>query len=64
MKQATVVDPKTGATYPSAQRTSSGHFLLRDQDPIVTRIEERISAFAMIPADHGEGMQILRYRRG
>jgi hypothetical protein len=31
------------------------------QDPTVTGIEERIAAFSMIPADHGEGMQILHY---
>jgi prolyl 4-hydroxylase len=38
--------------------------LRRGEDEVVVRIEERIAAFAMIPADHGEGMQILRYTRG
>ena len=63
-KRATVADARAGGTFPSSQRTGSGAVLLRDHDPIVTRIEERISVFAMIPADHGEGMQILRYGRG
>lgn len=42
----------------------AGHFLSRDQDDVVTRIEERISAFAMVPVDHGEGMQVLHYEEG
>ena len=48
----------------SKVRTSTGHFLTRDEDAVVSRIEERIAAFAMIPADHGEGMQILHYTSG
>ena len=64
MSAASVVDKKTGASKPSDVRTSTGHFLRRGEDEVVFRIEERIAAFAMIPADHGEGMQILRYTRG
>ena len=45
-------------------RTSTGHFLSRGQDPIVQRIEERIAAFAMVPVDHGEAIQVLRYSDG
>ena len=64
MSVASVVDKKTGASRPSDVRTSTGHFLRRAEDEVVRRIEERIAAFAMIPADHGEGMQILRYEPG
>jgi prolyl 4-hydroxylase len=64
MSVASVVDKKTGASKASDVRTSTGHFLRRGQDEIVSRIEERLSAFAMIPTDHGEGMQILRYEPG
>ena len=64
MSVASVVDKKTGASKPSDVRTSTGHFLRRAEDPVVKRIEERIAAFAMIPVDHGEGIQILRYERG
>lgn len=61
MKTSNVVDRVTGKSMVSKVRTSTGHFLTRDQDPVVTLIEERISAFAMVPADHGEGMQVLHY---
>ena len=63
MSVASVVDKKTGASKPSDVRTSTGHFLRRAEDPIVARIEERIAAFAMVPEDHGEGIQILRYEK-
>lgn len=64
MAVASVVDKKTGVSKSSEVRTSTGHFLQRGQDAIVTRIEERISAFSMIPVDHGEGIQILNYQPG
>jgi hypothetical protein len=31
-------------------RTSSGMFLMRGQDEVIKRIEERIAAFSMVPA--------------
>jgi prolyl 4-hydroxylase len=64
MSVASVVDKKTGAPKPSDVRTSTGHFIRRAEDDVVRRIEERIAAFAMVPVDHGEGIQILRYERG
>ena len=64
MSVASVVDKKTGASKPSDVRTSTGHFIRRAEDAVVRRIEERIAAFAMVPVDHGEGIQILRYERG
>ena len=51
----------TGKSMANKVRTSTGHFLARDQDQVVARIEERLAGFAMIPADHGEGMQVLHY---
>ena len=64
MKTSNVVDHITGKTFESKVRTSTGHFLQREQDAVVARIEERIAAFAMIPVDHGEGMQVLHYGEG
>jgi prolyl 4-hydroxylase len=64
MVHANVVDKRTGQTRLSDVRTSTGHFLTRAQTETVEAIEERIAAFAMVPADHGEGMQILRYGDG
>ncbi|MEN9343842.1 MAG: hypothetical protein RLZZ453_629 [Chlamydiota bacterium] len=46
-------------------RTSQGMFLEKPtQDPILKRIEARISQLAGIPEANGEGMQILRYALG
>ena len=39
-------------------------FLDRGQDEIVRSIEDRIAAFSMVPVDHGEGLQVLRYQHG
>ena len=64
MTKSSVVDRVTGKSMASKVRTSTGHFLRRNEDPIVTRIEERIAAFSMVPADHGEGMQVLHYTAG
>ena len=64
MHEANVVDKQTGKSVTSGVRTSTGHFISRGQDPIVQRIEERIAAFAMVPVDHGEAIQVLRYSDG
>jgi hypothetical protein len=34
-------------------------FLVRGQDDIVSRIEERIAAYTMIPQENGEGFQVI-----
>uniref|UniRef100_A0A0D9VPX6 procollagen-proline 4-dioxygenase n=1 Tax=Leersia perrieri TaxID=77586 RepID=A0A0D9VPX6_9ORYZ len=64
MEKSTVVDGKSGLSVPSEARTSSGMFLAKKQDEIVTRIEERIAAWTMFPIENGEPMQILRYGQG
>lgn len=33
-------------------------FLLRGQDDLVSRIEERIAHYTMIPVENGEGFQV------
>lgn len=43
-------------------RTSEGTFLDTGHDPIVSAIEERVAKVTGVPATHGEGLQILRYR--
>ncbi|WCJ35059.1 2-oxoglutarate (2OG) and Fe(II)-dependent oxygenase superfamily protein [Euphorbia peplus] len=64
MVKSTVVDSKTGKSKDSRVRTSSGMFLRRGRDKIVTNIEKRIADFSFIPAEHGEGLQILHYEVG
>ena len=64
MTKSTVVDTATGKSVDSQIRTSHGTFLRRGQDEVVADVERRIAEFSMVPADHGEGVQILRYERG
>mmetsp|Transcript_8193 Transcript_8193/g.27220 ORF Transcript_8193/g.27220 Transcript_8193/m.27220 type:complete len:265 (-) Transcript_8193:2804-3598(-) len=64
MQKSTVADNQSGKSYQSQIRTSSGMFLRRGQDSVVKAIEERIAAFAMVPVDHGEGIQVLHYEEG
>lgn len=49
MANSTVVDNDTGESVPSDIRTSTGTFLDRGHDPIVERIEKRVSQVTMIP---------------
>lgn len=42
-------------------RTSSGAFLKRGQDGLIQQIEAKIAKFSGIPAENGEGLQILDY---
>uniref|UniRef100_A0A7S0QZW0 procollagen-proline 4-dioxygenase n=1 Tax=Pyramimonas obovata TaxID=1411642 RepID=A0A7S0QZW0_9CHLO len=64
MVKSSVIDSKTGRSVDSKIRTSYGMFLPRGKDEFTKKIEERIAAFAMVPIDHGEGIQILHYEAG
>ena len=57
-----VVDNLTGKSGPSKVRTSSGMFLNRGEDEVVSAIEARIQKHTALPAENGEGLQILHYR--
>jgi prolyl 4-hydroxylase len=47
-----------------AHRTSDGMFFALGELPLVRRIESRIAALLGVPADHGEGLQVLHYLPG
>ncbi|KAI5418769.1 probable prolyl 4-hydroxylase 10 [Lathyrus oleraceus] len=64
MSKSSVVDNKTGKSFDSSVRTSSGTFLQRGHDQIVRNIEKRIADFTHIPVEHGEPLQVLRYKVG
>jgi prolyl 4-hydroxylase len=64
MTQSSVVDSATGKSKLDSVRTSSGMFLVRGQDEVVSRIEARIAAYTMIPQENGEGFQVLQYLDG
>ena len=64
MKRSTVVDSITGEIKTDPIRTSKQTFLARGKYPVVTRVEERLSRFTMLPWYNGEDMQILSYGVG
>lgn len=64
VQRSMVADNDSGKSVMSEVRTSSGTFLDKRQDPVVTRIEERIAAWTFLPEENAENIQILRYEQG
>jgi prolyl 4-hydroxylase len=58
------VDNATGGSEINAARTSDGMFFERGEHALIQRVEKRIAELLRWPLDHGEGLQILRYRPG
>ena len=48
----------------NASRTSEGMFFERCENELIRRVESRIAALLRWPLDHGEGLQVLRYKPG
>jgi len=59
-----VADNESGKSVSSKVRTSSGMFLAKKQDEIISRIEERIATWTFLPSENGESIQILHYENG
>ncbi len=59
-----MANAQTGASEFSNIRTSSGMFFDRGQGDLITRVEERLARWSMLPADNGEGIQVLHYEVG
>lgn len=64
MTKSSVADNKTGKSFASEIRTSTGTFLSKHHDTIVAGIEKRVAQVTMIPEENQEGMQILHYEDG
>ncbi|KAJ0982783.1 hypothetical protein J5N97_011038 [Dioscorea zingiberensis] len=64
LQRSMVSNSYTGKQTVTKDRTSSGMFLDKHQDEIVTRIEERIATWTFLPEENGEDMQILHYGHG
>jgi prolyl 4-hydroxylase len=64
LARSETVDNATGGTEVNASRTSDGMFFERGEALLITRIEQRIADLLHWPVDHGEGLQVLRYRPG
>ena len=58
------VDTQTGGEELNPERTSEGMFFTRGETEVVRRIEARIARLLNWPVQNGEGLQVLRYRRG
>ncbi|XP_077211073.1 putative prolyl 4-hydroxylase 7 isoform X2 [Tasmannia lanceolata] len=61
LKKSLVLDSDSGKGVASHDRSSSGMFLDMDQDEVVARIEDRISAWTFLPKENGEPLRILHY---
>jgi prolyl 4-hydroxylase len=64
LARSETVDSATGASEVNAARTSDGMFFDRGEQPLVAAIERRIAELLRWPLEHGEGIQVLRYRPG
>ena len=45
-------------------RTSDGMYFSRSETPLIESIESRINLLTHYPIDHGEGIQVLNYKKG
>lgn len=64
LARSETVDNATGGSEVNAARTSDGMFFERGETPLIDTIESRIAELLAWPVDHGEGIQVLRYRPG
>lgn len=64
LERSPVVAEHDGAMEIHKARTSRGAMLQRAETALVARIEARLAALTNWPADHGEGLQLLRYEKG
>jgi len=64
LQASMVADVKSGKSVVSEIRTSLGMFVRRGHDEVVSRIEDRIAAWTLLPKENGECLQILRYQHG
>jgi prolyl 4-hydroxylase len=64
MSKSSVADNKTGKSFSSDIRTSTGTFLSKKADSVVAAIEKRVAQVTMIPEPNQEGLQILHYQDG
>ena len=64
LMRSETVDNATGGNEVNVARTSDGMFFERGETPLIGTIEQRIAELLRWPVDHGEGLQVLRYRPG
>jgi prolyl 4-hydroxylase len=61
---STIVDPYSGESRVAAARTSFGMFFRPAENPLIARLDRRISELMQLPVENGEGFQLLHYPAG
>jgi len=61
MTKSGVVDAETGGTAKSDIRTSTGSFVGLGSNDLMKKLEKRVATFSMLPVNHQEATQVLRY---
>eukprot|EP00252_Welwitschia_mirabilis_P015408 TRINITY_DN3387_c0_g1_i2.p1 TRINITY_DN3387_c0_g1~~TRINITY_DN3387_c0_g1_i2.p1 ORF type:complete len:318 (+),score=42.21 TRINITY_DN3387_c0_g1_i2:155-1108(+) len=64
LTRSSVADNESGEGQVSDIRTSSGTFIAKGKDEIISRIESKIAAWTFLPKENGEDIQVLRYEEG
>ncbi|KAH0933907.1 hypothetical protein HID58_011024 [Brassica napus] len=64
LQRSAVADNDNGESQVSDVRTSSGTFISKGKDPIVSGIEDKLSTWTFLPKENGEDLQVLRYQHG
>ncbi|KAL0817676.1 hypothetical protein Bca101_074120 [Brassica carinata] len=72
LQRSAVADNDNGDSQVSDVRTSSGTFISKGKDPIVSGIEDKLSTWTFLPkglytlwlTENGEDLQVLRYEHG
>lgn len=64
LKRSAVADNLSGQSKLSEVRTSSGMFISKDKDPIVSGIEDKLATWSFLPKENGEDIQVLKYEPG
>ena len=64
LRPSTVVDPQSGADTIAQYRNSEGMFFRPGENELISRLDARIAQLMNIPAERGEGLQVLRYGPG
>ena len=64
LSPSTVVDLQSGGKILHEGRTSEGTHFQRNENPLIQRLELRISELLHFPIENGEGIQLLRYKIG
>lgn len=64
LQKSAVADNESGKSILSQVRTSSGMFIEKNKDKVVSRIEDKISVWTFLGKENGEQIQVLKYEEG